>query len=166
MRRGPCCRGQRGRSVVRGSVNHRHRARDAVAGHVDLVGHRIHRHCSRSSTRSDGRGAVCSPVARFRKGARQSGARQQDAGATGARQRNGCEINWPLQKCESAAIEVVFGLVELIEAGRGFVDLKGLFVLRPVYGACKVPIGVEELGGGTFDSFQAQPLRSIAVPAH
>ena len=60
-----------------------------------------------------------------------------------------------LSERELAAIQVVFALIELIEAGGGFVDLKGLFVLRAVYGAGEVPIGVEEIGGGAFDSFEA-----------
>jgi hypothetical protein len=70
-----------------------------------------------------------------------------------------------LSERESAAIQVVFALIELIEAGGGFVDLKGLFMLRPVYGAGEVPIDVEEIGGGAFDAFEAQPLRSIATRA-
>jgi hypothetical protein len=68
-----------------------------------------------------------------------------------------------LGKRELVAIQVAFALIELKEAGGGFVDLQGLFVLRAVYGAGKVPIGVEEIGGGAFDSFEAQPLRAIAT---
>jgi hypothetical protein len=64
----------------------------------------------------------------------------------------------------SVAIE--FTLIELKEAGGGFVDLEGLFVLRSVYGAGEVPKGVEELGSGAFDSCQVQPRRSIAEPTH
>jgi hypothetical protein len=70
-----------------------------------------------------------------------------------------------LSERESAAIQVVFALIELIEAGGGFVDLQGLFVLRAVHGAGKVPIGVEEIGGCAFDSFEAEPLGSIATRA-
>jgi hypothetical protein len=44
------------------------------------------------------------------------------------------------------------GLIELSETGRGFVDLERLLVLRAVYGAGEVPIGVEEVGGGGFDA--------------
>ncbi len=68
-----------------------------------------------------------------------------------------------LSERELAAIQVVFALIELIEAGGGFVDLQGLFVLRAVYGAGEVPIGVQEISSGAFDSFEAQPLRSIAT---
>jgi hypothetical protein len=45
-------------------------------------------------------------------------------------------------------------LIELKEAGRGFVDLEGLFALRAVYGADEIPIGVKELGSCAVDSLE------------
>jgi hypothetical protein len=47
-----------------------------------------------------------------------------------------------------------FALIELKEAGRGLVDLKGLFMLGAVNGADEVPEGVKELGSGAFNSLQ------------
>jgi hypothetical protein len=47
-----------------------------------------------------------------------------------------------------------FALIELKEAGGGFVDLERLFALRAVDGAGEIPIGVKELGSCAFDSFE------------